>query len=202
MTTTHRHLRGGRLTRTGVAATLAVVAFAPQVLPGGATMNGGGAVAGFIDYPDPNGLWYVGGCQAATWDLGLTGVAGALDPLNDESAGIAGISATGATDCPLFSSVETGTVTSLSLSSSGVLGDVECPTMTGSYSRTLTLWSIDVTGNCTLNAKSEGVQRLVVTFTGSPTSIGGDFGSFTSFVVAGTVDWPRQVSVHIPNPMP
>src|SRR5258708_7089338 len=141
MTTTHRHLHGGRLTRIGVAATLALAAFAPQVIPGGATMNGGGAVAGFIDYPDPNGLWFTAGCQPATWSLGLTGVAGAVDPLNNESAGLAGISATGSTDCPLFQSVETGTVTSLSASSSGVLGDVECPSMTGNYSRTLTQWS-------------------------------------------------------------
>lgn len=183
------HLPGRRPARVAAAALLAVAALTPRVITVGATMAGDGAVAGGIDYPDPNGLWFVGGCQAATWTLGLTGAAAAVDTLNDENAGIAGISATGSTACPLFESVETGTVTSLSASSRGALGDLECPSMSGSYTRILALWTVTVSGDCTLNGKPEAGEQLTVRFTGAPTSIGGDLGSFTSFAVAGTATW-------------
>jgi len=182
-------LPGRRPARIAAAAALlALAAFAPHVVPSAAALTARGAVAGFSDYPDPSGVWYAGGCQDAQWTFGLSETGAAVDAVNDESVGEVDINATAATGCASIFAVETGTV-SLSASTAAGVGDLDCPAMSGTYTRTLLLWSVTVSGDCTLNGKPEPGEQLTISVIGAPVSIGGDFGNFNGFALSGTVTW-------------
>jgi hypothetical protein len=173
------------------SAYLAMATMASAVGLGGTTIDGqagtaGGAViAGSFSYPDPNGVWFVGPCEPTDWTASFTGGSGALDLPGDESAGVVSIAAAGSSACADVAS-ESGPV-SLTFEASGAMGVFRCASMAGYFTRTLTAWSMSVTGDCTLNNTPEPGVHLGVSVTGSPTRIGGDFGNFTSFAAAGFI---------------
>jgi hypothetical protein len=183
-------LRGRRPARVGLAAALALMGSAAATVPGAATMTADAAVSGGIDFPDPNsgnGLWFIG-CQAAQWTLSMSAVGAAVDTLNDETAGDTSISASASTPCSFISGGDVGTIT-LSAATNLGIGDLECPSMSGTYTEVDLHWSVSVSGDCTLNGKPEPGERLALSFAGVPTTIGGDLGNFTHLVVAGTASW-------------
>jgi len=168
-----------------MATVAGVVALCGSPVDGRASVALSSSVAGAFSYPDPNGVWFVGGCQPISWTASFRGGAGTVDLPGNESVGLVSMTASGSSACADVRS-ESGPA-SLSLDASGAIGVFRCASMTGSFTRTLTIWSMSATGDCTLNNKPEPGVHLTLSVAGVPTSIGGDFGNFTSFSAAGVV---------------
>jgi len=183
-----RHLLARKTAMIGVAALTALAACASGAVTGAATVTGGSVVSGHIDYPLDEGLWFLGECGPTQWSLDLSGFDTAVDPAGTLNVAPISITGSGAPPCGFFGETEIGTV-SLSVSSTGLVGDLECPSMSGSYTRKDTAFSMAVSGDCTFNGVLRAGKTLTLSLLGTPTQIGGDVSSINSFSVTGTATW-------------
>lgn len=185
-------MSGRRSSTAGTRALRACVVIALAALP----LAGGGAatthaamvsrmaVAGGIEYPLDNGLWYIGGCEPTMWTMDLDGVAASADTFNDESVGEVAITASGSDACGDIHG-EAGS-TSLSVTPVAGVGVLSCPSMSGTYAFADFVFTLTVSGTCSLNGQQE-TATLMLSMAGVPTRIGGDGGSFLDFALAGTL---------------
>lgn len=185
-----RHRLAGTSAIIGLSALTALAAFASDIVGGRAALTGDSVVDGSIDYPLDDGLWFLGDCGPTQWSIHLAGVNAAVDPAGTFDAAPISISGNGLPPCGFFTTTETGSMT-LAVSSPGLVAGsgIECPTMTGSYTRSYTFFSIAVSGDCTVNGIPRPSKTLTLSLAGVPTQIGGDISSINGFSVDGTASW-------------